>query len=99
MPKVTLSTHQDLKDFVTGCTLYGVGGGGNPAEGLKALEEQFGQAKTLGWVDVSELPVGTYGACAFLMGSTAPLSDEKKRQMKELGFLVWKHPKIGRAHV
>lgn len=93
MPQITLSTHQDLKDFVTGCTLYGVGGGGNPAEGLKALEEQFSQGKTLGWVDAGALPAGTYGACTFLMGSTAPLSDEKKQQMKDLGFLEWKHPR------
>lgn len=93
VPQVTLSTHQDLKDFVTGCTLFGVGGGGNPAEGLKALEEQFNQGKALGWVDAGGLPAGTYGACTFLMGSTAPLSDDKKQQMKELGFLEWKYPR------
>jgi DUF917 family protein len=93
VPRVTLSSLQDLKDFVTGCTLYGVGGGGNPAEGLKALEEQFNQGKTLGWVDAGDLPAGTYAACTFLMGSTAPLSDEKKRQMKELGFVEWKYPR------
>jgi len=88
-----LTTHQDLVDFVTGCTLYGVGGGGNPAEGLRALEEQFNAGKPLGWVDPGDIPPGTYGACTFLMGSTAPLSDEKKRQMKELGFVEWKYPR------
>ena len=48
MSKVKLQTHQDLEDFVRGCTLLGVGGGGNPAEGLKALEEQFNAGKALG---------------------------------------------------
>ena len=37
MAKRVLKTREELVDFVQGCLLYGVGGGGNPAEGLKAL--------------------------------------------------------------
>lgn len=93
MFRVKLQTHQDLEDFVRGCTLLGVGGGGNPAEGLKALEEQFGAGKALGWVDPEDLPQDTWAACAFLMGSTAPLTEEKKKQMEQLGLTQWRYPR------
>ena len=93
MGQVILETHQDLEDFVRGCTLYGVGGGGNPAEGLKALEEQFDVGKSLGWVDPENLPPGSWAACAFLMGSTAPLTEEKIRQKEELGLTHWRYPR------
>lgn len=93
MAKTTLKSHDDLVDFVQGCLLYGVGGGGNPAEGLKALEEQFNGGNELSWVEAKDLPRGTFAVCAFFMGSCAPLSDEKLAQMKELGMNEWLHPR------
>ena len=93
MSKRVLRTHEELVDFVQGCTLFGVGGGGNPAEGLKALEEQFEAGKELAWVDREDLPAGTYVACAFLMGSTAPLTEEKIAYMHELGLNEWTFPR------
>lgn len=85
-----LQTEHDLEDFVRGCTLLGVGGGGNPAEGLKALKEQVAAGRKIGWVDVAELPDEGWAACTFLMGSTAPLTEEKKKQMRQLGLVSWK---------
>ncbi len=93
MAKTVLKTHDDLEDFVQGCLLFGTGGGGNPAEGLKALEEQFAAGRELFWVDREDLPKGTYVACAFLMGSTAPLTDEKIAQMRALGLNDWLYPR------
>ena len=93
MAIMTLLSRQDLKDFVCGCTLLGVGGGGNPEEGLKALEEQFDAGKKLGWVDPEDLPPDSWGACAFLMGSTAPLTEEKIKQKESLGLTHWKYPR------
>jgi len=91
--KTVLKTHDDLVDFVQGCLLLGTGGGGNPAEGLKALEEQFNAGKELSWVDEEDLPQGTYVACTFLMGSTAPLTEEKIKEMQELGLKDWLYPR------
>ncbi len=93
MAKTTLKSHDDLVDFVQGCLLFGTGGGGNPAEGLKALEEQFNSGNELSWVDAKDLPKGTFTACTFLMGSSAPLSEEKITQMHELGMNEWPHPR------
>ncbi|MGB9868006.1 MAG: DUF917 domain-containing protein [Bacillota bacterium] len=85
-----LHTDQDLEDFVRGCTILGVGGGGNPVEGLKALKEQVAAGRKVGWVELCELPDQGWAACTFLMGSTAPLTEEKKQQMRELGLISWK---------
>lgn len=93
MAKTVLKTHEDLVDFVQGCLLFGTGGGGNPAEGLKALEEQFEAGKELGWVEREDLPAGTYTACAFLMGSTAPLTPEKIAEKEALGMKEWLYPR------
>ena len=93
MAKTILKTHDDLVDFVQGCLLFGTGGGGNPAEGLKALEEQFDQGKELGWVEKEDLPEDAYTACAFLMGSTAPLTPEKIEEMHKLGLNDWLYPR------
>lgn len=93
MTRTTLKTHDDLVDFVQGCLLFGVGGGGNPREGLKALEEQFDVGHELSWVDAAELPAGTYVACGFFMGSCAPLSQEKLSQKHDLGMDEWLHPR------
>lgn len=92
MSKNILKNYEDLVDFVQGCLLYGVGGGGNPKEGLKALEAQFTAGNPLGWVQPEDLPAGSWVACAFLMGSTAPLTPDKIQQMKELGLNEWTYP-------
>jgi len=92
MSKKILQNHDELVDFVQGCLLYGTGGGGNPKEGLKALEGQMAAGNPLGWVQPEDLPAGSWVACAFLMGSTAPLTPEKLQQMKELGLNEWVYP-------
>ena len=93
MAKRVLKTREELVDFVQGCLLYGVGGGGNPAEGLKALEEQLAAGNELSWVDAEDLPEGSWVACAFLMGSTAPLTPEKLERMERLGLREWTYPR------
>ncbi|MEA4891464.1 MAG: DUF917 domain-containing protein [Peptococcaceae bacterium] len=93
MAKYVLKTHEELVDFVQGCLLYGVGGGGNPEEGLKALEEQMAAGNELSWVDAGDLPAGSWVACAFLMGSTAPLTPDKLELMGRLGLKEWTYPR------
>jgi len=83
----------DAQDFVVGCTLYGAGGGGQPEEGLAALLEQVKAGREVGWVDPRSLPGTMVTACTFLMGSTAPLTEAKRAEMKALGFVQWKYPR------
>jgi DUF917 family protein len=86
MPHRQLKTRQDCKDFVRGCTIMGIGGGGMPDVGLKVLLEAFDEGVTLEWIDVDDITDDSWTACVYGMGSTAPISDETKAEIKKLGL-------------
>ena len=41
MPTMKLRTRQEVEDFVRGCTFYGTGGGGLPANGVESLTKEL----------------------------------------------------------
>ena len=82
----------DLACFIEGCTLLGTGGGGNPDEGFRILKSVLEEKGPIEWVDVSIIPDDALAICTFLMGSTAPLSEEKLKQKRELGMSELRHP-------
>lgn len=86
MPNRVLKTETDLEDFVRGCTLMGVGGGGFPKDGLSYLKREFNEGRTVGWVDVSEVGDEEWTATAYGMGSTAYRTPEVKKEMERLGM-------------
>ncbi len=86
MSTTTLKTLEDIEDFVRGCTFFGTGGGGKPAEGIQLLKQVLTAKGSIRWLDVNEIPANGYAACPFLMGSIAPLTDSAINQMKELGL-------------
>lgn len=89
----SISNIEEAKIFVDGCTLLGVGGGGNPEEGLKVLSEALEEKGEITWVNVDEVDDNAVAICTFLMGSTAPLTEEKEKQMVTLGLTDKKYPK------
>lgn len=86
-----LKNRDDLRDLVLGCTYYGVGGGGNPQEGLRALEEQVDAGRQIACVSPQEISDDGLTCCVFLMGSTAPLTPEKEEQRQQLGLTSWRY--------
>ncbi len=86
MPHRQLKSQQDCEDFVRGCTIMGIGGGGDPAEGLKALVDALNEGLTLEWIDVDDLADDAWTASVYGMGSTAPISEETKAEIKLLGL-------------
>lgn len=91
--KNCISNLEEAKIFIEGCTLLGVGGGGNPKEGLKVFSEALEKKGEITWVDVEDIDDNAVAICTFLMGSTAPLTEEKKKQMVSLGLTDQKYPK------
>lgn len=55
MATMKLTTKTDVEDFVRGCTFYGTGGGGLPANGIESLMSEIEKGNEVGWVDVSEI--------------------------------------------
>ena len=86
MPHRQLKTRTDCEDFVRGCTIMGIGGGGKPDVGLKVLSDALDEGVVLEWIDVDELADDTWTASVYGMGSTAPLSDETKAEIENLGL-------------
>jgi DUF917 family protein len=77
---------RDLDDFMRGATLYGTGGGGSQAMGKNLLLESFQEKKSIQWIPPDALSSDEWVCTAFYMGSIAPLSDNDRRQMRNLGL-------------
>lgn len=90
--KGVISNMEEAKIFVQGATLLGVGGGGFPAEGLRVLGEALESKGKIQWQDVDDIDDDAIAICTFLMGSTAPMTDEKEEEMKKLGLIEKTNP-------
>jgi hypothetical protein len=90
--KGSIKSLEEAKIFIQGCTLLGTGGGGFPEEGLRVLKEALDAKGKIEWRDVGEISDDDIAICTFLMGSTAPMTDQKKSQMVKLGLIDKKYP-------
>lgn len=89
-----ITSMTDLDDFVRGSTLYGTGGGGPQVLGKQLLLGSFEEGKDLSFTDIDELPDDAWVCTAFYMGSIAPLSDEEKQRMADLGLVEKTEPRV-----
>ncbi|MGB4139583.1 MAG: DUF917 domain-containing protein [Saccharofermentanales bacterium] len=84
MSKFVLKNAVQAEDFIRGCTFFGTGGGGDYAEGVKALVQQLDKGNEIGWIDADVLEDDAFCCCPFLMGSIAPETPEVKREREVL---------------
>ncbi|MDA4131164.1 MAG: DUF917 domain-containing protein [Thaumarchaeota archaeon] len=68
MRKLSLA---DVEDLVTGTTILGVGGGGNPEQGRNSLKEQLDAGKSLILVSLDELQPDDLLVSPYFVGSVA----------------------------
>lgn len=87
MATISLKNLTEIKDFVRGCTFYGTGGGGSPADGIKSLEKVLNTGKRIEWVDKDDINEEGFSVCPFLMGSIAPWTEEVKKEMESFGLV------------
>jgi DUF917 family protein len=85
MPAKTLRSWQECEDFVRGCTVMGIGGGGSPEKGLAALRQAMDEGLTLQWVDPDVIPDDGWTATVYSMGSIAPRSQETLDEIARVG--------------
>jgi len=69
---------EDAEKLVTGATIMGTGGGGDPAEGLQLLGELIRSGKTIRIVEVDRLPSGSVVASPYCVGSVASTASKRK---------------------
>ena len=92
MSQLKVENISDLEAFIDGCTFFGVGGGGNPIEGFTVLKEALDEKGPIEWKDVDEINDNNMALCTFLMGSSAPMTEEKQIAMRSLGLTQRKYP-------
>jgi hypothetical protein len=69
---------EDAEKLVTGATIMGTGGGGDPAEGLQLLSEIIDSGKVVRVVELDSLPSDSIVASPYFVGSVAPAASKKK---------------------
>lgn len=89
-----ITTMTELDDFVRGSTLYGTGGGGPQVLGKQLLQGSFDDGLELSFTDINDLDEDAWVCTAFYMGSIAPLSEEEKARMAELGLVERSEPRV-----
>ena len=74
----SLSTRKDVEDLILGATILGTGGGGDPKEGVKLLEEALKIAGKIDVVKLDELPKDSIVVVPYFVGTIAPTAKTKK---------------------
>lgn len=69
-----------------GCTIMGIGGGGYPELGLKALAGALDEGLTLEWIDADEVAADAWTAVVYETGTMAQPTPETKAAIERLGF-------------
>jgi len=76
MYKITRA--QEIEDLIRGAAVLATGGGGNPKEGLKLLEEALKIKGEISIIDVDEVREDWVAVTPYYVGTIAPLAKTKK---------------------
>ena len=74
-----ITTREEAEDLVLGATILGTGGGGDPGEGLRMMEEALRIAGGVRVVDLEELPGDAVAVSAYYVGTVAPTARTRTR--------------------
>jgi DUF917 family protein len=83
---IVIKNQLQAEDLVRGATFFGTGGGGEPSQGIKALMSELEQGREISLMDVEELNDDDLVACPFLMGSIAPITEKRVKEMELFGL-------------
>jgi DUF917 family protein len=86
LPNFSMSSSEEVRDFVRGCTFYGTGGGGSPEYGLEIMNRVLKEKGVVRVVDVAKVKDDAWTCSAYGMGSIAPRTPKILDEMKRMGF-------------
>ncbi|HIQ10605.1 MAG TPA: DUF917 family protein, partial [Pyrodictium sp.] len=73
----SLTSRRDIEDLIRGATILGTGGGGDPKEGLKLLDEALKLRGRIDIVKLDELPRDSIIVVPYFVGTIAPTAKTK----------------------
>ncbi len=85
-------TKQDVIDLLYGCTVLGTGGGGGLEEGLRMMEADYAEGKTVKLVSVHDIPDEAYVATPYGCGAPAPAEGMELEEKYKRLPLAKEHP-------
>ncbi len=85
---------EDVKNLITGATILGTGGGGDPKEGLKTLLDDLKNGRKLSLASTSDLNPESLVVCAYFCGSIPPPGENSRSQKLNLDQGILKALKI-----
>ncbi len=87
MPTRSLSTRQEVEDFVHGLVLYGTGGGGGPAGPvIERVVTAMESGVAVGWTDIDELPDDAWTFSVAGVGGKAPIGGPDPAILERTGL-------------
>ena len=93
MPTRSLTTPQQIEDFVHGLTFLGTGGGGGPAEGgIQTLLAEREAGRPVGWIGLESLPDDAWTVTVAGMGGRPPKEGPPADELRALGLVTEKYP-------
>lgn len=87
MPHGKLETLQDCEDFIHGCLFMGTGGGGSKKWGMSMFKDALAAGLPLEWVDMADIPDDVWTVTPYGMGSIAPVSEETRAEIEQVGLV------------
>lgn len=75
---------QELTDILAGCAILGTGGGGEPDEGLRLINDALGQGKEFRMVSLDEAPQDALVCTPYMLGAISELPSEEEAQYERL---------------
>ncbi|MBA3536276.1 MAG: DUF917 domain-containing protein [Tatlockia sp.] len=81
-----ISNEKEVDALLLGLAFMGTGGGGTIDMGKKLLMDALQSGKKIELVQLNELPDNALTICAYMMGSSSPMTEEKRQKMKSYGL-------------
>ncbi|MGQ3887522.1 DUF917 domain-containing protein [Legionella sp. CNM-1927-20] len=82
-----INNENDVDALLLGLSFMGTGGGGTREMGKGLLMDCLNSGKKIKFVSLEVLEDNSLTACAYMMGSSSPMTHEKKQQMQAYGLV------------
>jgi uncharacterized protein len=77
----------DVDALLLGLSFMGTGGGGTREMGKTLLMDTLNAGKQIKFISLEDLSDDAQVACAYMMGSSSPMTEEKQKQMQAYGLV------------
>ncbi len=82
-----IKDESDIEALLLGLSFMGTGGGGTREMGKALLMDAINAGKEIKFISLDELKDDSLTVCAYMMGSSSPMTEEKQKKMQFYGLV------------